>query len=334
MVLVISRGNEGSTDDVLEWLDYFGIDFIRVNLKNRIKINEISFENGISFEIEINHRKFNSSKIKAIWFRRGMMRVDDFLPFSVGLENINSIEDGLKYAVSAHSNARQEILEYLVNGVDIFKIGVNGMSRTNKVNNLGVAKSIGLMTPKTILTGNKKSLINFFNECPQGIITKSIDVNFYAKEVDSNTVHSYSQYTSEVTSLDLKKIQNEFTLTKFQEKLSKVYEIRTFFLNGKTYSQAIFTQLSEKTKIDSRAYDKAKMNRVMPFKLPDYLNKKVLELMSKLNLSTGSLDFVRVENGDFVFLEVNPVGQFGYLSISCNYPLEKEIALELCKEKL
>ena len=31
-------------------------------------------------------------------------------------------------------------------------------------------------------------------------------------------------------------------------------------------------------------------------------------------------------NDDFIFLEVNPVGQFGMTSSPCNYSLEKKIA--------
>ena len=36
---------------------------------------------------------------------------------------------------------------------------------------------------------------------------------------------------------------------------------------------------------------------------------------------------------EFVFLEVNPVGQFGWVSKNCNYYLEKKIALKLINLK-
>jgi hypothetical protein len=32
------------------------------------------------------------------------------------------------------------------------------------------------------------------------------------------------------------------------------------------------------------------------------------------------------KKGEYVFLEVNPIGQFGMVSAPCNYNLEKKIA--------
>jgi len=48
--------------------------------------------------------------------------------------------------------------------------------------------------------------------------------------------------------------------------------------------------------------------------------------MKAVNLNTGSLDFIKSTDGEYVFLEVNPAGQFGMTSASCNYYLHKEIA--------
>ena len=51
--------------------------------------------------------------------------------------------------------------------------------------------------------------------------------------------------------------------------------------------------------------------------------------MDALHLETGSLDLVKTIDGRLVFLEVNPVGQFGMVSIPCNYHLERNIAAAL-----
>ena len=48
--------------------------------------------------------------------------------------------------------------------------------------------------------------------------------------------------------------------------------------------------------------------------------------MNKLDLISGSLDFILDIEGDFVFLEVNPVGQFGMVDFPCNYGLHRKIA--------
>ena len=56
-----------------------------------------------------------------------------------------------------------------------------------------------------------------------------------------------------------------------------------------------------------------------------------IELMKSLNLDNGSIDFVKTNDGKWVYLEINPVGQFGMVSEPCNYNLEREIAQELIK---
>ena len=50
------------------------------------------------------------------------------------------------------------------------------------------------------------------------------------------------------------------------------------------------------------------------------------KLMKDLELNTGSIDFIKTKQGRFVFLEVNPVGQYGMTSYPCNYHLDKKIA--------
>lgn len=53
--------------------------------------------------------------------------------------------------------------------------------------------------------------------------------------------------------------------------------------------------------------------------------------MNKLNYSSGSIDLVVDKDDKYIFLEVNPVGQFGMVSYPCNYGLEKIIAKALCE---
>ena len=42
-------------------------------------------------------------------------------------------------------------------------------------------------------------------------------------------------------------------------------------------------------------------------------------------MNTGSFDFILTSEGEYVFLEVNPIGQFGMVSYPCNYYLEEKI---------
>jgi hypothetical protein len=103
-------------------------------------------------------------------------------------------------------------------------------------------------------------------------------------------------------------------------------ELRIFLLNNTFYTMAIFSQNNPKTKVDFRNYDFKHPNRSVPFILPKKIEKKLLALFEKLNLNSGSADIIIDQAGRYIFLEINPIGQFGMVSSPCNYYLEKEIA--------
>jgi D-alanine-D-alanine ligase-like ATP-grasp enzyme len=48
--------------------------------------------------------------------------------------------------------------------------------------------------------------------------------------------------------------------------------------------------------------------------------------MRELGVNTGSIDMIYTKDNEYVFLEVNPTGQFGMTSVPCNYPIDLEVA--------
>ena len=51
--------------------------------------------------------------------------------------------------------------------------------------------------------------------------------------------------------------------------------------------------------------------------------------MNRLELRTGSIDLIYTTDGQYIFLEVNPAGQYGYNSDVTNYMLDKKLAESL-----
>ena len=92
---------------------------------------------------------------------------------------------------------------------------------------------------------------------------------------------------------------------------------------------AIFSQKDNQTEIDFRRYNLKKPNRTVPYQIPLSLEKKIIKLMTMLEFNTGSLDFIVDKEDNYYFLEINPSGQFGMVSLPCNYYLEKQMAIEL-----
>lgn len=116
-----------------------------------------------------------------------------------------------------------------------------------------------------------------------------------------------------------------------QQNIDKKYELRIFYLNEKCYSMAIFSQNDEQTKVDFRNYNWDKPNRNVPYTLPNKIKNKLIIFMNSMGLKTGSIDLIVTPKDDYIFLEVNPVGQYGMVSIPCSYNLDYEIAKEITK---
>ncbi|WP_106918189.1 grasp-with-spasm system ATP-grasp peptide maturase [Chryseobacterium aurantiacum] len=297
MILIISQNHEITTTEVIKWLLKMGKSFIRVNEDEVFDIK--TKEKRIYIE---SHRNcFFIDEITSVWYRRGGL---NFRHVQYKNESIN-----------INMNEYQHWLEdYIKKTLESKKhINKESNSDVNKLLVLEKAQKIGLDVPSYFLASNTDDVVL------DKTIIKTIGGNPRMENIIKDS--SGMMYTTVV-----KETENEdFFITFFQEKIEKDFEIRSFYLNGKIWSTAIFSQNNEQTKVDFRKYNDKKPTRKVPYDLPKDIEEKVCLLMQSLDLNCGSLDFIK--SGDkHYFLEINTVGQFLGPSVTCNYSLEKEIA--------
>jgi ATP-GRASP peptide maturase of grasp-with-spasm system len=307
MVLIFSDNRDKSTDNVIDWMTFFKVDFLRITSRSPIRILKIDINEEL-FSFGIDDKIVNSEQITGYWYRRDEQVILNPL---LSLKTKNKLEHILFQYSKIDSNILRNFLVYLIEKKSK-KIGSFFNHDLNKLYQLSVAKKVGLKIPFSQITDNLADLKD-----DEKYITKGLSqiFDFYNK-------HWVKNYTNQI-----KKTQKEnFTWAFVQNLIPKRYEIRVFFLNGITYSMAIFSQENKKTEIDFRQYDDIFPNRNVPYKVPTAIDGKLKKLMKLLNLNTGSIDLILNDENEFVFLEVNPVGQFGMVSYPCNYKLEKIIA--------
>ncbi len=298
MIIIFSIKNDFSTNEIIDYLIKKNEDFIRINEDDYFEIFKMDNEICIGNE---NIGKININDINAIWYRKSILQ----------LKNKYLINDSLNYFKNEEIKIFNEYILFQL------KTKINlGSYSTIKVNKLVVneiAKKVGLLVPKSFFSDSKN--VN----CKIDLITKHINENSIVP-YDINTY--FKLLTKEVSNEDNLK----YSLSYFQEKIDKKYELRIFYLDGETYSMAIFSQNNAKTNIDFRNYDTENPNRTVPYKLSNKMNEKIDNLMKLLGLNTGSIDILVDKNLNHYFLEVNPVGQFGMVSYPCNYNLEEKIS--------
>ena len=195
----------------------------------------------------------------------------------------------------------------------------------NRLIDIEKAKSLELKAPMTFIISKKAELSEILHIHPdKTFITKAM-WNHNTFLIDDKKYAGGFPQTININ--DLNKIEVEhFFPSLIQEYIEKEFELRIFYLNGDFYTMAIFSQRDEQTKFDFRNYNRAKPNRNVPFTLPGIIKEKLNSFMHALQLNTGSIDMIYSKTGEFVFLEVNPVGQFGWVSENCNYYIERKIA--------
>jgi ATP-GRASP peptide maturase of grasp-with-spasm system len=317
MITIFSKSKfEGTTDDVIDWLSYFGGNFIR--------INGFDYFNTINYENDRNNKSQRGlNEVQVCWFRRWLD--DDF--FNTLLNSCNIASDN-RHILENHLHREFNLLsnELWRSLRDKKWITKPSEIALKKLEVIDTAFKIGLLVPSTLVTSSKNELIEFKKKNTR-IISKTIgDVpNFRSGDL------AYSIRTVEIDdSFIEQKIQSSFFPSLFQALIEKEFELRIFFLIDKFYAMAIFSQNDKQTELDFRNYNKKKPNRVTRFKLPALLEDKLKVLVADLKLTTGSIDMIRQkETGDYYLLEINPVGQIGMTSYPCNYYLEREIAKQL-----
>ncbi len=317
-VLIISNEDDHTTNLVIDWLRFYNQDYVRINDTTHLKVSNFRITNELSdFTLSNENVTFNYSEILSVWYRRG------FLNMSVKTLKAKFPEEENITELSLYLSQEYEHLNHSVLRMLWQKFNVNNSSDifTNKISNLHAAKLVGLNVPNTIITTRKNEVIDFINTCTNGIITKAM----YYGAFSAKKVHM-GFYTSEVNMKDLDSIGTVFWPCLFQEKLDKYIELRIFYIHGKCYSEAIFSQNDATTSVDFRKYNYKKPNRTPPFILPNSIEKCLHDFMNNIKMNCGSIDLVLTKNLEYYFLEVNPVGQFQQVSLPCNYYLEKVVA--------
>jgi ATP-GRASP peptide maturase of grasp-with-spasm system len=314
MILILSIAQDNSTSNVIEWLLCKNLTFDRLHFED-FQFANINLSSQKT-DIRIYNRKtYNLTNYKHFWYRRGNVS----LPY----KQFKSEESEFKKVINKFNLDEMQAVQSFIHSFLAEKKSINGYNDIflNKLTVLNEAQKIGLLVPNTILTSSKETLKSFI-KTHQKIITKAIYSGF-SFMVDTCEFYLHTLLLEEK---DVEDFPNEFAITKFQECIEKAYELRIFYLNGKFYSSAIFSQNDEKTKVDFRNYNNEKPNRVLPYILPKEIALKLRNLMKQLKLASGSIDMIVTKENNYVFLEVNPIGQFTQVSAPCNYYLEEKIA--------
>lgn len=311
MVLLLAEDNDVQTNNIIDWLNYFGEKFIRINYGEKITTINISINNDNNAVVYLKYQDtfFYLHEIKGYWLwrsyfvyssRNTLPQNDPIISYLIfESEHISDF---------VHREFERRIKNKIAN-IDTIV--------ANKLEILSAASDFHINIPPTLVSNDKAIILDFLITHGD-VIVKAINAGFNGKYGTGR----YLQYTSKIKKEDVCRLPTDLFPCIFQKEIKKKYELRVFFFEDKFYAMSIFSQKNALSKVDSRRFENI-VPRTTPYKLPADIEMKLKLLFNYLKLYTGSADLIVSEDNKFYFLEINPVGQYGMVSLSCNYHIEK-----------
>jgi glutathione synthase/RimK-type ligase-like ATP-grasp enzyme len=111
----------------------------------------------------------------------------------------------------------------------------------------------------------------------------------------------------------------------------KKYDVRVIVVGKKVFTTLIHSQDNEETKTDWRNGENILEHTKAV--LPKSIERKCIKLLKILKLQFGAIDFIMGKENNFIFLEINPNGQWARIEKQTGYKISDEIVNLLIKKK-
>lgn len=272
-----------------------GIVTFRLNLDvESLKTTKIT-EKCSTWYIQTDCGEISSNEIDGIFLRRAFVELmlDEYDSTDIGFKIWRN--EWNKVLLGLYTALREKIW---INRLKYAQIA------ENKFYQYHIAKQCDLNLPNQIVSNEIDQLKLFIEE--NGVcVVKTLAQEFY-KDNDGVFKRLYVNKINVDSLNEFGDNENPITIQKYYDKL---YEVRYTVVGDEHFVCKIESQKSLVANVDWRRYDIANTPHVAMIP-PDAIREKVSSLMELLGLSYGAIDFIVTKENDWVFLEINPLGQW------------------------
>ncbi|HKV11858.1 MAG TPA: hypothetical protein VJ725_27175 [Thermoanaerobaculia bacterium] len=177
---------------------------------------------------------------------------------------------------------------------------------------LVTAQQCGLKIPPTLISNAPDEILTFVREANRPVVYKTFN----------------SLLSTSIVTVDLLTESDTLRWTPgiYQHYVEKDHELRVTVIGRRLFALRINSQQTVRGKVDWRdaqwqPRDGSSDLTMQPVALPEKIRRSCRRLMEKLGLAYGAIDFVVTPEGEYVFLEVNPSGQFLWADFEAGLPL-------------
>lgn len=193
-----------------------------------------------------------------------------------------------------------------------------------KVLQLQRAAEHGFVVPRSIVTSSPLHAHDFIREAGRDVIIKALDdPNVpYLKE---DPTEPGIIYTSRLAQDDLDQLARvKHTACLLQELIPKAVDLRVTVVGRRIFATAIDSQVDPVSSLDWR--QAAPRLTFSAAHLPDEIEARIHTLMVSLHLEFAAIDLALTPDGEYVFFEVNPNGEWEWIEDATGQPISSALA--------
>jgi len=260
---------------------------------------------GVHFALDGTAGKAEFEQVRVVWNRRPTYLLDDQLLHPADRD----------YAQICCRQFRMTLIDALAPGA--FWINPpNSEQRCSKMRQQIVAQETGIRIPETIYSNDPAEIARFIRSHGGAVVYKSI----VASRPWQGDDRCWQLFTSIVTEDNL--VDGEIlrlTPGIYQEVVPKEFELRINIVGNRCFAARVESQKTTTGKLDwRRSYHEVEMT---PFGLPAKIEAQCRAMLARFNLVFGTFDLIVTPEGEFVFLEINQMGQFLFVERYTKQPL-------------
>ncbi len=249
-------------------------------------------------------RTLDLSEVRSVWYRRpGSFDISDELAEGEQewlRRECRDLIQGIWASLDAFWISEPHRIEYA----------------NSKLLQLKLARQLGFRIPAYTVTNSPERAREFVAAFQHGVAVKALGyptINL----ADAGGM----MYTHRVTQEDMALIESvKYGPTFFQEFVQKRFDIRVTVFGDRVFAVAIDSTGTPESRDDFRDAQIFDLPH-HPLELPENVNNACIDLVDRLGLEFGAIDLLLTPDGEYVFLEINPNGQWYWIEMMTDLPM-------------
>lgn len=198
----------------------------------------------------------------------------------------------------------------------------------NKSLGARLARASGFSVPDTLITDDPHAFRSFVADRPDLYFAVKPTAGWAALRSSGEAVGAYTIRLGRKSALDVAD-SVRYAPVILQPYVEKKFELRVTCVGSRIFACRIDSQEAVETTVDWRLYPEDPVGHSV-YIVSGSLERRIAAFMQSSGLVYGAIDLIVTPDGDVVFLEVNPSGQYLWLEHLTGLKITRAIADWLC----